>query len=160
MAVYIHSTASNKFSKNQILLVKPFVIIFLLLFSFSWIAVAQTEKIDSLRKVLLTAKDTTRINCLNALSKEYVDVNSDTALLFADAALSEAKVILFTHGMADAFLNKGKIEWNKSNLSGAHNYFINAIDLYKKTNDIDLLGSAYENLAQIVSTIGNYSLSI
>jgi hypothetical protein len=36
------------------------------------IVLGQREKIDSLKKVLLTAKDKQRINCLNALSKAYL----------------------------------------------------------------------------------------
>ena len=42
------------------------------------VVLAQREKIDSLKKVLLTAKDKQRINCLNTLSKAYLFSGSAT----------------------------------------------------------------------------------
>src|SRR5438552_2705408 len=107
-----------------------FIQIFLYTASF-----AQGEKIGGLEKKLLTAKDTQRINCLNALSKTYLEIEQDTALLFAATAYYEAQKLQYVQGMADAMLNSGKAEVSRSNDSAARNFFLRAIPLYEKCDN-------------------------
>jgi len=106
----------------------------------------QREKIDSLKKNFLTAKDSQRINCLNELSKAYLNTQGDTASFYASLAFQEAKMLHYVQGMGDATLNSGKVEANRGNDSSARKFFLQAIPLYEKCNNIDMLGSAYLNL--------------
>src|ERR1051326_561262 len=124
---------------------KYITLVFIQFFLYA-VSFAQREKINSLEKTLRSAKDTQRINCLNALSKTYLDVEQDTALIFATTAFREAQKLQYVQGMADAMLNSGKAEVNRGNDSEAHNFFLRAIPLYEKCGNTDMLGSAYLNL--------------
>ena len=59
---------------------------------------AQRKRIDSLQQLLISADDTTRINCLNRLSPEYYLFNTDTAWNCASDAYNLAVKINFTKG--------------------------------------------------------------
>ena len=56
------------------LVAKKILIIVLQIF-FCTIALAQREKIDSLKKVLPSLHDSVRIDCLNALVEAYLKIN-------------------------------------------------------------------------------------
>ena len=63
----------------------------------------QNKKVDSLLKVLKTAKeDTIRVNTLNALAYEIASNNPDTAVYFANEALALATKLNYKMGIADA----------------------------------------------------------
>src|SRR4051812_47517474 len=120
---------------------------------------SQQEKIDSAKKVLSTAKDTQRINCLNTLSRNYRDLNSDTSLLFALTALHEARQLQYTPGIAEALFDIGRAEMDKGKVDTALRIFLKAIELFKKYNNIDTLGSAYENLAELITNLPGENIS-
>ena len=75
----------------------------------SYICHAQSAKIDSLQKVLLTAKeDTNKVNALNALSEQlWKKGNYDTALIYANNALALANSLSFGEGRGEAGWKKG-----------------------------------------------------
>ena len=68
---------------------------------------AQTAGIDSLRKVLPSLKDTSRVDCLNYLAFRYLDgMDRDTAGLYAEKGLQEARSLHYVHGIALALAAK------------------------------------------------------
>ncbi len=68
-------------------------------FFFCVVCFAQREKIDSLLKILPSLRDTTRIDCLNELSKIYSEMeNKDSAKYFADFAYIRAKQLNYIPG--------------------------------------------------------------
>src|SRR3989337_1081562 len=69
----------------------------------------QRTRIDSLQKILLTATDTAKVNCLNRLSPEYYIFSTDTAWNCATEAYNLAVKINFTKGMAEGLLNLANI---------------------------------------------------
>src|SRR3954466_12816779 len=72
------------------------------------ICFAQNAKIDSLKKVLLTAKeDTNKVNVLNGLAWEYKFLNPDSSLLLINKAIALARKIGFEKGKANALRNTG-----------------------------------------------------
>jgi len=71
---------------------------------FCTIALAQSRKIDSLKKMLPALKDTARIDCFNQLSHEYIEVEKkDSAGYYTTLALAEAKPLNYIHGIAVSY---------------------------------------------------------
>jgi tetratricopeptide (TPR) repeat protein len=71
---------------------------------------AQDGKIDSLKSILLLKNDTAKIDCLNSLSNLFIlHVQKDSAVLYAERALSEANAINYIHGTATALSKLGQI---------------------------------------------------
>jgi tetratricopeptide (TPR) repeat protein len=73
-------------------------------------ASALSQNIDSLKKALVSAKDTNRIDCLNAISLAYILLEKkDSAEYFANKACSAAQKQQYIHGMAVCFSRKSQI---------------------------------------------------
>ena len=65
---------------------------------------------DSLRKVLPLLRDTARIDCLNAISNEYISTEKkDSAEFYAVKAGLEAKAAYYIHGIAASLLLRSQI---------------------------------------------------
>ena len=106
----------------------------------------QRAKIDSLQKILLTAKDTAKVNCLNRLSPEYYLFNTDTAWNCASEAYNLAVKINFTKGVAEGLLNLAQIIQERGNVSGAEKYFRQAPELYQKIHEVSEYNKAIRKL--------------
>src|SRR5687768_6268609 len=91
---------------NKKTLVK-YLILVILQFLLCVGCMAQGEKIDGLKKLLPTLKDTSLVNSLNELCSSYIEVHTDSALLFASKAISEAEKINYINGKALAYYNLG-----------------------------------------------------
>src|SRR3954469_18008145 len=102
----------------QVTALKNITLFIIQIFGFI-VCFSQQEKIDSVKKVLSTAKDTQRINCLNTLSRNYRNLNSDTSLLFALTALHEARQLQYTPGIAEALFDIGRAEMDKGKVDTA-----------------------------------------
>nr|MBA3705395.1 tetratricopeptide repeat protein [Bacteroidota bacterium] len=131
---------------------------------------AQQNKIDSLQKILLTAKeDTTKVNTLNALAMELRRDNTDTAIYFARKALTLSEKINFKPGTAEAYLWWGTALYNSGRFDESLNPYIKAKMLLevvlstsktgtKKTKK--LLAHTLNNLGSLYRTQGNLSQSL
>jgi hypothetical protein len=81
---------------------------------------AQKEKIDSLKRVLPSLKDTARIDCLVEISTQYIFLElklghlsqpyRDSLLLFANTAYDESKKLDYFNGMARSFCSKAALK--------------------------------------------------
>ena len=71
---------------------------------------SKPPQIDSLKKILLSLKDTGRIDCLNQISYYYIsDEKKDLATYYATLANTEAKEQNYIHGIAESFSNKAHV---------------------------------------------------
>jgi hypothetical protein len=111
-----------------------------------FICQSQSNHIDSLKKILPSLKDSSRIDCLNklsleyyinALSETYINVQTDTAISFASQAHAGALKIHYTKGIAEALQNLGEIARDRGDIIAAENYFRQSIPLFKKINDLE-----------------------
>jgi tetratricopeptide (TPR) repeat protein len=110
---------------------------------------AQREKIDSLRNILPTIQDSSRIDCLNALGGEYIWIQMDTAEGYALQALEQATKLNYIHGMAEALTLKAAIVFTRyNNFPEAENITREAIRLYAKTPNKAKLNRAYYELGR------------
>lgn len=109
----------------------------------------QREKIDGLKKLLPTLKDTSLVNCLNELSSSYIEIHTDSALLFASNAILEADKINYVKGKALAYHNLGLNERIVGTYPAMEEYCTKAVALLegtKRDKDELQLAKSYELL--------------
>ncbi len=108
---------------------------------------AQRNEIDSLQKVLPDLKDTERIDCMNALSYQYIRLLiRDSAEHFEQTAYKESLKLNYVHGIAESISNQSGI------FVFFDNDFIKAEELAKKS--FALFGKT-NNKKGIENTNGN-----
>ena len=96
--------------------VLKYITIFIAQIQFCILSFAQTEKIDSLKKLLPSRSDTARIDCLNELGNQYItlEYNShnysfpyrDSVLYYANTSYEEVKNTNYIHGLAESLCLK------------------------------------------------------
>ena len=101
-------------------------------------SIAQREKLDSLIKILPGAKDSLRVQCLNNICVQYLDVRYDTAYIYAMQALDEAKKINYKSGIAYAYCNLANVVGRiGTNMPLMERYGLMAVLAFKSLNDIN-----------------------
>ena len=80
-------------------------------FSLSVVCFAQREKIDSLKNVLPSLKDTARIECLIKLFVEHIHKGEkDSAIYYANMEDEESRKINYLHGIAESYMLKAAMQ--------------------------------------------------
>ena len=104
-------------------------------------------RIDSLRKVLPTLKDSARVDCLIELADEYWP-NKDSSYSHIVKANREATKIGYQYGMAMSLLKMASYEiFVKKNLTTAKTYINSAIQIGETSKNDRILGRAYLTLS-------------
>ena len=109
----------------------------------------QGQRVVVLKKLLPTLKDTSLVDCLNELSSSYIEIHTDSALLFASKAISEAEKINYVQGKALAYRNLGMNERIVGTYPAMEEYCAKAVALLEENrNDKDELhlAKSYELL--------------
>ena len=108
----------------------------------------QTYNIDSLRQALnATTSDTGRIWVMNNLGRNMP--NSDSAIMFAQQAITLSRKIGFSKGEAEAFNNLGLWFNQKGNYPIALEYYLKAIQLAESIGFPASLKRSYNSIATI-----------
>src|SRR5436190_14469974 len=111
----------------------------LLLFSqffFGSLCFSQSNKIDSLKKILPGLKDTARIECLHALGVEYCYQRKlDSASYYANLVYEESKKINYIRGIANSYRQKAFISNNLGDYFESEQLAREAIDWFSRTSD-------------------------
>jgi len=90
--------------------VKKQIAFFIMQVFFCTLCFAQREKIDSLKKILHSLKDSTRVDCLNELSSLYIVAErKDSAEYYSKAGLKEAYKFNYINGIASSILRGAQI---------------------------------------------------
>src|SRR4030095_4867644 len=98
-------------------------------------------KIDSLKKLLSSLKDSARIDCLNSLGDVYIVYKgNDTAQYYTALAYAESKKINYIHSMAEAKSIEAEIG---ENFSKSVEMDYEAIKLYGSTSNKKRLPETY-----------------
>ena len=97
----------------------------------------QTEKIDSLKKLLSGNENSykTRIEIMNTIAEEYYYLNIDSAKQYAENALNKSKESGFKQEKAEALKHLGNIYYLMADLEKAISYYESARELYKGMED-------------------------
>src|SRR5688572_30732745 len=100
---------------------KPNHILFFAFALWPSLSFSKSAKVDSLKKVLLTAKeDTNRVNALNMLGYEVMFTKTDTSILLGNEALLLSESLKWKKGMATSLGNLGIYYWLKADYVKAH----------------------------------------
>ena len=136
---------------------KKISILSVTLFSYA-LCFTQRNEIDSLQKTLPLLKDTTRIDCLNALSYQYIRLLiRDSAEYYEKTAYNESQKLNYVHGIAESI----------SNRSGIYDFFDNdfikaealareSLEWFEKTNNKNGIENANVNLIFAVFSQSKY----
>ncbi len=124
-----------------------------LLFLLFWVliylaGISQDRTADSLKKILLTAKeDTVRVNTLLQLSKYYLDSSTEDAIRYSMQALELAQKLRYHPGRALALKNIGVAYYFQGNTPAALDYYGQSLHIYDSIGDL-------ESKARIINNIG------
>ena len=118
------------------------------LFIFSPICFAQRNKIDSLQKILPSLNDTAGIDCMNALSSQYIRLLvRDSAEYFEALANKESQALTYIHGIAESVSNQsGIFEYFDNDFVKSEALAKESIDWFEKTTNKNGIDNAYRNL--------------
>lgn len=121
----------------------------LLLLSFS-LTFAQQAKIDSLLKVIESAKDTTLVNALNDVAFRFGKMGDfKNALDHSQKALESAEKIGNRKGMATAYRNYGVIYKNMAEYAKSLEYHNKALKISTEDKDKKSIAASLNNIANI-----------
>ena len=112
----------------------PVLFVFLFLFCFGQRAAC--NDVDSLKRLLATTvHDTTRVNLLNELSKQYFNDKPDTSIIIAASSRKLAEQINFRTGLALAIKNMGIGYYLQGKYKDAVIHWQQALEVYKQNGD-------------------------
>ncbi len=130
----------------------------------SYALFAQTEKLDSIKRVLKTqtVDDTTRANTLIALSKVYEGEMNDMKRLekSANELLTLSQKLDFKKGIATAYRYKGMICTSKSDLKSAMNFYLKALNIFESIHYKTGIASCYQRIGIHYYIKGEYETAI
>jgi signal transduction histidine kinase len=133
-------------------------IIFLLLICLD--VFSRQDEIDSLKRLLLVAKDTNYIKLLTDICWRYRNINSDSAEKYGKEALRLAeqanKPYLIT--LANQYL--GVIAQSKGKYAESLEYYYKVIELAEKYNYTERLGYIYQSMGRMNQQQGDYEQAI
>ena len=115
------------------------------------------NKSDSLRALLQVAADTTRVDLLNALGKQFWMSQPDTARFYAFDALHASKKINYRKGEAESVRIIGWSYHYEGNEVQAKAFVMKATLIFEETGNEQGLAATLNNLGAICSRLGDYA---
>ena len=128
--------------------------------SFSGQGIAQSPYIDSLKKVLPNAQDTTRVNILNRLASAFWYIDPQMTIQYATEGVALAGQIGFGRGLASACNNVGVGYYQQNKYDEAINWYQKAIEVHKKNNNYTGEGHVLSNIGLIYWKQGQLSTAV
>jgi tetratricopeptide (TPR) repeat protein/DNA-binding CsgD family transcriptional regulator len=134
----------------------------LLVFSFVCLSrsFGQSDDPARLEARLGTAKDTARVNVLNALAWKYDKIDTKKALGYAGSAQKLSEKLGYTRGKAFAAKNFGVIHTTLGNYTDAESWLKTALEEFHRTGDVVQQGNIHNLFGLLYWGQGNYDLAI
>ncbi len=104
---------------------------------------SQNPKLDSLKNVVLTQKDTTEVKTMYLIAKEFAAISTDSAKKYDDISLHKAIKIGFSKGHARALMLKAGMFRVKGEVDSAISVYNSIIKIADKHNLIAESGEAH-----------------
>lgn len=125
-------------------MVKYLVLIFIALTAISTKSIANNNVIDSLKQVVATSiNDTNKIDALNNLSEYYIDINKDSAYIFANQAIELSKNKELDEGLCDSYKKLGIVYLYDNDNDNSRKYIKESLILATRINDNYRIANAY-----------------
>ncbi len=122
---------------------------------------AQQKQIDSLKKLIATAKDdTSRIMLTNQLSHLYVYSKPDSALKLAQQGQQMAKTAQFLKGEAYCLINISGVFSITGNYPRALSASLEALKISEKINDLTLIEQSFHDIGFAYNNVRDYKQSL
>lgn len=120
------------------------------------------QNIDSIQKVLKTAKDdTNKVNTLNKISRQLNNTGEhEKSLKYANEAISISQKLSFKKGEATGYKNLGNIYINQSNYPKALEYYLQSLKAFEEIGDKVGIGKCYGNLGNVSQYQVDYTKAI
>jgi len=124
-------------------------------------------RIDSLKRILATKKDTARINCLNKIAETFLNharissqERADSAFFYSEMANREASERGFTYGEAHSLIILAKSKWLIQDREESETLTKQALPLAVKANDDLLIGKCFLQLGRLKDPVENYQKAV
>lgn len=129
--------------------------LFLLFYTFT--ALGQPQKIDSLEKILASQTDSLRVVTLTELSWNYRNANVDKSIQYAKEGIEIAKSKNYEIFLPKLFNYSGVAYRNQGDYAKALQFFIEAAKLAEKLKNQEQLGFSYQSIGDVNNRQGNYN---
>jgi len=145
---------------------KIYLTVFFLLFARFNFDSLNRGHIDSLKPLVgfsitgNTQKDTTNINRLNDIARNYFETNPDSTIYFGTVAVNLSRQIKYSPGLAYGLLQVGHADFFKGNYDKARKEFNQSISIFKDEDDKRGLSQVYEWYGKMQSQQANYAQAI
>ena len=118
------------------------------------------QEIDSLLKILPTAKDNSRFDILMQLSTIYLSISMDSSREYARLAFKSAKESKESGKIAEAYKLLGNISYYKGNYNNVISYYDSSLMEYVLANDSLGQSKVLNNIGIIYHNLGDFQQSI
>ncbi|MCZ8217328.1 MAG: tetratricopeptide repeat protein, partial [Cyclobacteriaceae bacterium] len=136
-------------------------VLFVCLLLFAQYANAQSEKVDSLERILSkTSVDTTRLTIIRALLRCYTDSNNERTVALAKEALSLADKARTKKEAAGIYLVYASAIETIGKYTESIHYNEKALVLFKEEKDSANISIVYNNLGIGYNQLGDYSMAV
>ncbi|MCF8429950.1 MAG: tetratricopeptide repeat protein [Bacteroidia bacterium] len=126
------------------------------LFSNYLIAQIESEK-DSLESLLPYAKDYQRVDIYIALADLVKQTDTSTAINYAQQSFKISNKISYAKGLAGSYIILGFIDRSRSDYKNAKTKYLYAISYAIKSNDLNTISWAYQNMGNLYFIQSDYS---
>ncbi|HTQ66960.1 MAG TPA: tetratricopeptide repeat protein [Puia sp.] len=133
------------------------LMLLLLILTGRQVSFSQSNKADSLKKLLPASEGKARTDILNRISKEYWFTNHDSSMYYAGIALSLAEQMHYDRAAAEAFRNMGMA--SISDTVTARRYFYKSMNGFRLDGDKKGIGDCYNNLGLMLMNT-NYQAAL
>lgn len=118
--------------------------------------------IDSLKQlILLNKEDTSMVNHLNAISREFQKIGSyDSSLFYSNNALILAIKLKYQKGMAISYHFIGNNYYYQGNYNKSLKNYLKALSIREKMGDKKGVASTHQNIGNIYLYQGNYKKAL
>ncbi len=118
------------------------------------------NKADSLLNLLKSSRKHERITVLHQLTRYYISTNGTLALKYANDVIDLAEELNMPEEKATAMKNVGNVYFYMGRYRLAEESYLEAIEIFELTGNIDGAAKVYNNMGVINSRLGNYDKSL
>lgn len=113
------------------------------------------SEIDSLKQVLIQAKDTTKARTLFRLSVAYQQAAPDTAMQYAQQLLQLAKILGDDKGKGDGLITRGRLKREQGDYPSALEDITASLKIYQTISDSVQIANALNDISIVYAMSGN-----
>jgi tetratricopeptide (TPR) repeat protein len=122
---------------------------------------AQKRQLDSLRVVLKSTEvDSQRVSILNEIAYQNININPAIAKDDVIIAYNEAERINYTGGQARSLVVMGGVYWGFGEYKEALSYYLDALEQYRKLDDIKGRSDCLNNIGEVYKKLGEYNSAL